>query len=203
MVRLIDLGLDKLHNLIDQMIDETYTIMNEIAKMKEIDVKKLDEKAKRTRNLKDEVHDLAIEIIARYQPLASDLRDLKAAMEISYGLFRITRYIRDIGYAIIDSQINFKECENNEILKIMEVVKEMLSLSLRAYRKKDDGLANKVIQMDKIVDDAFREFLRKAVNSGKPCDVVNLLILRSLERLADHCVYIAESTLFAIGKRTI
>ena len=44
------------------------------------------------RRLQEEVGDLAIELIARYQPVASDLRFIISYMEISYGFSRFGRY---------------------------------------------------------------------------------------------------------------
>ncbi|MEM0363914.1 MAG: PhoU domain-containing protein, partial [Sulfolobaceae archaeon] len=114
MVRLIDLGLEKLHELLDRMIEETIMTMNELLNLKTINVSRLDEISKRIRSIKDEVHDLVMEIIIRYQPVASDLRDLKSALEISYGLYRITRYIRDIVYTIADSKVDFSQCKEAE-----------------------------------------------------------------------------------------
>jgi phosphate transport system protein len=43
-----------------------------------------------------EIHNSIIEIIARFQPTASDLRRLMASLEISYGLYRFARYALDI-----------------------------------------------------------------------------------------------------------
>src|ERR1700730_14925188 len=48
------------------------------------------------RKAEDDVSDLTIEVIARYQPVASDLRFIKASMEVSYGFSRLGRYALDI-----------------------------------------------------------------------------------------------------------
>src|SRR6266849_7839203 len=48
------------------------------------------------RLLQDEVADLAIELIARYQPVATDLRFIRSCMEIAYGFSRFGRYAHDI-----------------------------------------------------------------------------------------------------------
>ena len=48
------------------------------------------------RVLQEEVADLAIELIARYQPVAGDLRFIRSCMEISYGFSRLGRYSYDI-----------------------------------------------------------------------------------------------------------
>src|SRR5215204_3140276 len=47
------------------------------------------------RVLQDEVGDLAIELIARYQPVATDLRFIRSCMEIAYGFSRFGRYADD------------------------------------------------------------------------------------------------------------
>src|ERR1044071_9425072 len=52
--------------------------------------------SEKLRVLQEEVSDLAIELIARYQPVASDLRFIKSCMEISYGFSRFGRYSYDI-----------------------------------------------------------------------------------------------------------
>ncbi|MEM0438453.1 MAG: PhoU domain-containing protein, partial [Sulfolobales archaeon] len=48
------------------------------------------------REMRLEIHRNIVEIMARYQPTASDLRGLIAALEISYGLYRFSRYALDI-----------------------------------------------------------------------------------------------------------
>jgi phosphate transport system protein len=44
----------------------------------------------------EEEADLTIESIARYQPVAGDLRFIRSCMEISYGFSRLGRYSYDI-----------------------------------------------------------------------------------------------------------
>jgi phosphate transport system protein len=41
--------------------------------------------SEKLRVLQEEVADLAIELIARYQPVATDLRFIRSSMEIAYG----------------------------------------------------------------------------------------------------------------------
>jgi phosphate transport system protein len=46
--------------------------------------KKVFELNEKLRSLEDEVGDIATEIVARYQPVAKDLRFIRASMEIAY-----------------------------------------------------------------------------------------------------------------------
>ena len=54
------------------------------------------EQSEKLKMLQDEVTDLAVELIARYQPVATDLRFIKSCMEIAYGYSRFGRYSYDI-----------------------------------------------------------------------------------------------------------
>jgi phosphate transport system protein len=45
--------------------------------------------SEKLRWLQDEVSDLAVELIARYQPVASDLRFLKSAMEVGLRVLEV------------------------------------------------------------------------------------------------------------------
>jgi phosphate transport system protein len=47
-------------------------------------------------NYYNRVSEKALELIARYQPVATDLRMIRACMEISYDLSRFGRYALDI-----------------------------------------------------------------------------------------------------------
>ena len=55
--------------------------------------------SERLRILQEEVSDLAVELIARYQPVASDLRMIRSCMEISW-IFKVrTLFLRYCGFA--------------------------------------------------------------------------------------------------------
>jgi phosphate transport system protein len=62
------------------------------------------------RVLQDEVGDLAIELIARYQPVATDLRFIRSCMEIAYGFSRFGRYAYDI-VDVLETMGSIANCE--------------------------------------------------------------------------------------------
>jgi phosphate transport system protein len=88
-------------------------------------------------------------------------------------------------------------------------VRTMVKLSLDAFVKNDEKLAQKVMLMDDSVDSAknavFRrleESMMKNPQHVRPC--LNLiLIARNLERLGDHATNIAEGVIFASTGRDI
>jgi len=143
-----------------------------------------------------EVHDSVIEIIARFQPTASDLRGLIASLEISYGLYRFARYALDISTILATSLGGTGEgCELKGSSLVAGHVREMVRRSIEAFLSRDKGLAKSVIEMDRVVDERLLHALSDASKSTDLCSTIDLLILMYLERMADHSVYIAQETI--------
>ena len=86
--------------------------------------------------MQDEVSDLAIELIARYQPVATDLRFIKSCMEIAYGFSRFGRYSYDI-VEILETMGSISDCDKSAVLEMAKTVREMILLSLEALQSRD------------------------------------------------------------------
>ncbi len=72
--------------------------------------------AEKLRRLQEEVADLAIELIARYQLVASDLRFIRSCMEISYGFSRFGRYSYDVLDVLETVGFTYSECDITAVL---------------------------------------------------------------------------------------
>jgi phosphate transport system protein len=155
----------------------------------------------------EEIEEKATEVIARYQPVASDLRTIRSYMKIAYDLARCGRYAWDISFIYKRFEISFKECSlpylpldemMNEVLKI-------LHLSVEAVAKVDLKLARKIGGIESGIDKMYIESLNKLVEQPPiktKCVVANLLFVRHLERIADHAAYIGESVIYLVtGER--
>ncbi len=146
----------------------------------------------------EEIRREAIALIARFQPMASDLRTMASILEVSYGLVRLGRYSEDIS-EVIESFGSIERCDLETALRTWEITKEMVSLALRAMEDMDVEKAKKVIEMDDLVDRSYDEYVRKVVSGEERsplCAVAITLILRYLERMADHAVMIAEEVVY-------
>jgi phosphate transport system protein len=198
----MDLGMDRLRNLLLEMgklSEQTVSAAIEayqVGKSLE-DVNRWSNKLKQ---LDDQVSELSIELIARFQPVASDLRYIKACMEISYGFFRYGRYAHDI-MEVLETFGDLSKCERAVVESSAEKTKEMIELSIEAFAKKDVDLAKKITNMDDYVDDAYRGYIGRLMKSRQVdlrCALSQTLILRYLERIADHAVYIGRSVIFIV-----
>lgn len=156
------------------------------------------------RLLQDEVSDLATEMIARYQPVATDLRYIRACMEIAYGFSRFGRYAYDIA-EVLEMFGDISKCDHGTVNETAKVTKEMIRMSIEAFAKKDLELARSIGKMDDFVDEKYRTFINGIINDGKTetrCIMSATLILRYLERIADHSSYIGDSVVYIVtGQR--
>ncbi len=160
------------------------------------------------RVLQDEATELAIELIARYQPVATDLRFIRSCMEISYGFSRFGRYAYDI-MDIIGTMGSISHCDKTPVMEMAGTAREMIHSSIKALQTRDKDVAEKLYEMDDTVDSLYRKYLREILSPANKkdmnevlkdprCYLSTLLILRYLERIADHACYIGDSVHYIV-----
>jgi phosphate transport system protein len=172
------------------------------------------EQSEKLRILQEEVADLAIELIARYQPVATDLRFIRSCMEIAYGFSRFGRYSYDI-VDVLETMGSISNCDKSAVLEMAKTVREMILLSVYSLQSRDKDAVRKLYQMDDTVDSLYRKYLREAVDDSEKkkknnneykaekfseprCYISALLILRYLERISDHACYIGDSVNYIV-----
>jgi len=147
----------------------------------------------------------AFELIVKYQPVASDLRIINSYMKIAYDLERYGRYAWDISYTH-KRLANCKQCaEPSELMeKITEKTLQMVETSIGALSDIDADSAKGLARSEREVDEmysAYLDLLSKAPPKTE-CLVCNLLVVRYLERIADHATHIGESIVYiATGEK--
>ena len=199
MPRLMDMGLDQLNSMLLNMANlsqqavsasiEAYSHGGKGTEVKEM--------ANRLRALHRQVSDLSMEVIARYQPVATDLRFLKACLEISYGFFRYGRYALDIAQ-VLEMFGDIGKCHRAYVVETAQKTPEMIRMSVEAFARRDVELARKIPAMDDVVDNSYKENLNRMIQGrgNLRCSLSAALILRYLERMADHATYIGETVEF-------
>lgn len=209
MTRLLDLGIEHISKIIMEMVDlsekSVFTAIDSFEKG--LDVKKqIFEWSERLRQLQEEVADLAMELIARYQPVATDLRFIRSCMEIAYGFFRFGRYSYDI-VDVLESMGSVADCDKSAVLQMATITREMILLSVKSLQARDRDAASRLYEMDDKVDELYRKYLHEAIsprtneqkgNSEPRCYISSLLILRYLERISDHACYVGDSVYYII-----
>ncbi len=207
MTRLLDLGIDRIRNIIMDMakLSES-SVFDAIESYKSGTAikKRIFDQSEKLRILQDEVADLAIELIARYQPVATDLRFIRSCMEISYGFSRFGRYSYDI-VDVLETMGSISDCDKSAVIEMTDTVREMILLSVSSLQSRNKDAVQKLYEMDDTVDALYRKYLREvtspqidaAKKSAHPrCYISALLILRYLERISDHACYIGDSVYY-------
>ncbi|HEY7733697.1 MAG TPA: PhoU domain-containing protein [Nitrososphaera sp.] len=211
MTRLLDLGISRISNIIMDMATLSVRSVDTAIESYEKGSGSKDqifEWSEQLRVLQDEVTELAVELIARYQPVATDLRFIKSCMEISYGFSRFGRYAYDI-MDIIGTMGPLSHCDKSPVLDMANTAREMIHLSIKALRTQDKDAAKKLYEMDDTVDALYRKYLREIITPTSRKDMKNmitdprcylstLLILRYLERISDHACYIGDSVHYIV-----
>jgi phosphate transport system protein len=153
------------------------------------------------------VADLATELIMRYQPVATDLRFIRSCMEIAYGFSRFGRYAYDI-VEVLETMGSIHKCDKSRVMETSNLASEMIRLSINALQTKEKETASKLYNMDNSIDALYRKYLRDLITpetdfsdhllKDPRCALSALLVMRYLERIADHACYIGDSVYFIV-----
>ena len=191
--------IDRALNQINEELNNIMSIVLKITKMvvegnwDYVEIRKLSGEAMK---IKDSIREIVIRTIARYQPAASDLYWVFNAYEMSYGLYRFTRYALDISRMFSYFKDTLEEGNSKCILSIskntLPIVIDIIKLTMNAFNKPDKSIIERIIELEKSVDELYREAIEKTHSSTNICSCIDLVIVIFLERMADHGSYIAQ-----------
>jgi phosphate transport system protein len=210
MSRILDTGLEELSVILYRLGNSTYdaislSIRSCLTGTDNYD--QISDLSEAIASLAEKAENKAFELIARFQPVASDLRVIKSYMKISNDFVRYGRYALDTSY-ICKRMGGLGECEawiSDYVEKMSEKVLRMVQTSIRALKTHDVELARSISPIEKEVDKMYFGFLDrlvKAASATSQCTIASVLVVRYLERIADHAVYICESLVYVVtGER--
>ncbi|MEM9018520.1 MAG: phosphate signaling complex protein PhoU, partial [Verrucomicrobiota bacterium] len=144
----------------------------------------------------------SFEILMRYNPVASDLREVIAGMRVANNLERISDEAQSIARR---SRKIIKHPEISEAFLIEPLFDMAISLlrdGIRSYAEGDNELALSLYERDKELDRSHDKVIRELTKqfdrgSDRMKSFLHLIfIVRSLERVGDHSVNIGEDGIF-------
>ena len=203
----MDMGLERLSNAIGDMANLAQeSVMKAIeayGKGERITKEALN-RAHQLSMLSNEVEELAVELLARYQPVATDLRFIKSCLEIAYGFSRFGRYAYDIAQ-VLEIFGDISQCDKSVVLDLSGKVTKMMQASILSFKTRNTDMARSLRDEDDAVDKIYLDYI-KEVTQQKPiqlkCALASTLVLRYLERIADHACYIGDSVIYiTTGKK--
>ena len=141
-------------------------------------------------------------LIATQQPIARDLRQLAAMMEVITDLERMGDYAKGISKVTIKLNDFQVAIPMHDIEQMAELSVSMLHRALGAFINADQYEASRIPLEDDKVDDlynqAYRKIIKTMISNPDTIDITNLLlwVIHNLERLADRVTNICERTVF-------
>ncbi|MCU0651427.1 MAG: phosphate signaling complex protein PhoU, partial [Candidatus Omnitrophica bacterium] len=150
-----------------------------------------------------EIDERCIDLIARHQPMAGDLRFITTGMKINAELERIADLAVDIAQRAEELSDKPFLKPLVDIPKLSAVAQSMVKDTIDAFVNKNIGLAKEVVLSDSeadklrnlIQDELINDYMMqdsKTVDRAVPL----LLIARYLERICDHATNIAEDVIY-------
>lgn len=150
-----------------------------------------------------------IDLLLRFQPVASDLRRVVSAMKLSSNLERMADQATNI--ARNARKLN-KHPSLPEVLLIKPMQEHAMSMfrdSIDAYVREDAQAARAVVPRDNTLDRMNAQVGRQLIEQmardpGQLRGYLNLMfIARHLERVGDHATNIAEDAVYAAAAEDI
>ncbi|MGA2783931.1 MAG: phosphate uptake regulator PhoU [Candidatus Bathyarchaeia archaeon] len=203
MPRLMDMGLERLSNAIADMgglaQESVLKAIQAYVNGEQITQEAL-ERSNQLSMVATEVEELAVDLLARYQPVATDLRLIKSCLEIAYGFSRFGRYAYDIAQ-VLEIYGDLSQCDKSDVQELSEKVTQMIKTSILCFKTKDTKIARSLRQEDDQVDKIYRGYLKRVSQdktSQVKCALASTLVLRYLERIGDHACYIGDSVTYIV-----
>ena len=148
-----------------------------------------------------------IELLARYQPAASDLRFITRGLKIVTDLERVGDLAVNTAQRVI--QIATHGEAPLDLTHMASLVQKMLKDSIDSFVERDAVKAEEVLKNDDAVDELTERYVTELIARAKkePKNIETLFpatsIVRYLERVADHATNIAELAIFMVKGRDV
>ena len=207
-----EIELEKLNNIIIKIGALAESQVSESVKallLEPIEGKEVKKTENKIDKLDVKIDEICQSIFALQQPVASDLRFIMAAMQISNEIERIG----DLAVSVIKRSKNVKD-KHDLIAKfeIGELAKEVELITIKTnqcFLTREENAIGEVFVLNNTIkkksDAAIHDIiLEMKSNSKAVVSGTNLVILlKHLERISDHCTNIAEYVHFMVNAKII
>ena len=193
--------------LAEEMVKDSIAAL--IKKQPSLLEKVLSRDESRLNQMEIEIEQKCINLIARYQPEAGNLRTIVMVLKMNNDLERIG----DLAVNIAESaNYLIQRPQVKPLIDIPRMAQESISMlkdAVNAFINEDAGLAKQVCERDSIVDNLRDQILRELITfmTSEPKTIERALhlirISRNLERIADLSTNIGEDVIFMVEGKII
>ena len=156
-----------------------------------------------------ETDELCMRILARRQPLASDLRFITSALKMVTDLERIGDLAVNICERAIDLAGEHRLEGLDTLMQMASVVQSMVRDAIDAFVQGDPDLAQQIIDRDDELDELYHVYFREVLAAmlKEPTSIERGIHIQSvakwLERIGDHATNLAERVIFMVKGKDV
>lgn len=153
-------------------------------------------------DLRFEIEESCLKLIATQQPAATDLRAVVAAMNIVVDVERMGDYAVGIAKTVIRMGDEPLLKPLIDIPRMVEISREMLREAIRAYSDRDPARARRAAARDDEIDHLYKAIFDELVqimaenSEGVTRATYLLWVAHNLERIGDRVTNISERVVF-------
>jgi len=156
------------------------------------------------------IDEKCVDLIARHQPLAKDLRFITVGMKLNSELERIADIAVDIAQRVLEIVDKPLLKPLVDIPRLTVIAQSMVKMAVDSFVNGDVELAKKAILSDGEADklrnvitkELIEDYMAKDASTA-PRAVQLLLIARFLERICDHATNIAEDVIYMVQAEVV
>jgi phosphate transport system protein len=151
----------------------------------------------------------AIDLLALYQPAASDLRLITTIIKVNQDLERIADCAVNVAQRVLPLSHGWFSEPPDDLRLMFNSVVSTLRDTNKCFNLLDDQLARQVLRGDDVVDALYHQIVQDMLTlmeTGRHdanSDLSNIMIAKNLERIGDHCTNIAEAVIYVHSGRII
>lgn len=166
--------------------------------------------------LEVQIEKQAIDLLALYQPAAGDLRLITVVIKVNSDFERIADCAVNVAQRALPlahEKGTAAAVTSHQVptdLRVMATgVIATLRDTIKAFNLSDEPLAHKLLKGDDVVDALYHQIVQDTLaemqndSHGANTDLSTIMIAKNLERIADHCVNIAEDVVYVQSGRII
>lgn len=153
-------------------------------------------------NLRFQIEEQALALIATQQPAASDLREIVAIMHVVVEMERMGDHAAGIAKTVIMMSEEPLLKTIKKIPKMGELSHQMLADSIQAFIEKNTARAREIADQDTVMDELYKAVFHRLIKiMARKSDMVTrctylMWCAHNLERIADRVTNIAEQIIF-------
>ena len=146
-----------------------------------------------------------MQIIAKRQPAAVDLRMVLTIVKITNDLERIGDEVKKIAYKAASAESDkLVRVRFYDVVRSLALAQRMLRMALDAFARLDVNAAAEIVDLDDEIDAAFASIMRQLISYMMEdprtisASLEIVFIAKSIERIGDHAKNIAEAVVQAV-----